>query len=1186
MKPATNAHYDSAMAAVVRRRQCTPNTRQAVLGDLRRWKDDPNGAKVYWMNGMAGTGKTTIASTLCSELEAARQLAASFFCSRELPDCRQATCIVPTISYQLARFSLPFQSALCETLGNDPDASTRSVRVQFEKLIKEPLLRVKEAISDGAVVVVDALDECSDNVSAQLFLDALYRCAGDLPIRFFVTCRPDQSFTKKILSWNQASRTLFHLHDIEQSVVRGDIEIYLRAELEELPAGHIQQLSERSGKLFIFAATVVRYIKPNDASGIWHDRLETMLQAEWSPGSKAYNSIDTLYGTILTAALSRDEFEPADVETMKRVLYTVICAKEPVTIETLAGLLDISVNMVVRVIEPLKSVLHVSEGSRLVSTLHASFPDYMVNRERSKDFFCDMGTHHHLLALRCFEVMKKLLRFNICNLESSYVLDADVPDLPARIDNVISPHLFYACSHWANHLHEAGTEEGLVALLGGFLSNSVLFWLEVLNLKKCINVGTVTLARVHKWSQTRGLAQLGSTLHSNETSALLAIWDNHDRVRSVAASSDGSCIVSNYGERFIVWDGHTGNYVLGPRNGHTKLVLSVAISPNGHTIASGSDDCTIYIWNAGNADIIAGPLKGHTGPVYSVAFSPDGARLASGSKDRTIRIWDTQTGHLLVGPFEGHTGPINSVAFSPNGGRVLSGSCDCTIRIWDAQTGHTIMDPFEGHTGPVYSVAFSPDGARIASGSGDCTIRIWDAQNGDALAGPFYEPTEILSVMFSPDSARVVLGSSGGTLSILDAHSGGVLAGPFDAYTDPIRSVIFSPDGNRVISGSIDDTICIWDVNAGSPLDIKLGTDHPPVISVAFSSDSGSIVSGFADSTFCIWNLHTGDSLACLPARHTSVDSVALMSDSAHIALGFYNGTIEIWDRESGNMLLGPLGGHTRNVRSLTFSPDGKRIASGSDDCTIFLWDLRAGNILSGPLKGHAGAVYSVAFLPDGARIASGSADNSVRIWDAQNGDMLLGPLVGHSSAVNSVGLSSDGRYLVSGSKDCTICVWDMHSGNMPTRPFLGHTRPVNSVMFSPDGSRIVSGSADFTIRIWDARNGHTLAGPFGAHGGSICSVAFSPDGSRIVSGSIFGILIWELRDSDYDVSNVAGGWIIQGDGWIIGRHSARLLWLPPALRTLRELESGPVVVHDRGPFGIDFDVAAVGPRWITCFSC
>ncbi|KAG9089286.1 hypothetical protein FS749_001451 [Ceratobasidium sp. UAMH 11750] len=1239
MRPAMDAHYDSAMAAVVLRRQCTPNTRQAVLEGLRAWKNDPNGAKVYWMNGMAGTGKTTIASTLCSELDATRQLAASFFCSRELPDCRDATRIVPTISYQLARFSLPFQSALCETLGNDPDASTRSIGVQFGKLIKEPLLRVKEALPEGVIVVIDALDECSDGVNVRSFLDALYQSAGDLPIRFFVTCRPDPSLSKKLLTWNQASRTLFHLHDIEQSVVRDDIEVYLGAELKGLPTGHIRQLSDRAGKLFIFAATVVRYVKPDHENDLWYDRLETMLSAQWSPGSKAYSSIDTLYTTILSAAQSRDELEPADVETMKQVLNTVICAKEPMTIQTLAGVLGVSADRLVRVVDPLRSVLHVSEGSQLVSTLHASFPDYMLTQGRSKEFFCNTGAHYHLLACRCFEVMKESLRFNICDLESSYLLDADVPNLSVRVDNAVSSHLFYACIHWGDHLCEAGVEEGLVALVDGFLSNSVLYWLEILHLRKCIGVGTTTLAKVQKWLQgstasnavsglvqdaykftilvgtchstphiyvsvlalwsredpmwicygtrAEGLVELERALHSGKTSvsqALLATWENDDRLWAMAVSPDGSHIVSNHKNQFIVRDAYTGNQILSPTTGHTGSVLSVAISPNGHTIASGSRDGTLYIWHAETADIIAGPLEGHTNQVNSVAFSPDSACVASGSDDCAIRIWNTKTGRILLSPLEGHTGPVWSVVFSPDGSRVASGSADHTIRIWDVQTGHMLMAPFKGHDKAVYSIGFSPDGARIASGSLDCTVRIWDTQNGNMLSCLSHAKSEVISVMFSLDGTRVISGSFDGTISIWDAHSGDIFAGPFEAHTRAIRSVILSSDGHRIISGSNDRAIRIWDVNAAS-LCANQSDLHPPsVLSAAFLLDNDSVISGLSSGIVRIWNMRTGDLLADLLMPHTHAWPIAFSPDGGHVALGFHEGHIEIWDVKNGNMLLDPLEGHTSRVISLTFSPDGKRLASGSEDGTILLWDIHTGNILTGPLKGHASIVCSVAFSADGARIASGSADCTICIWDAQTGDVLLGPLREHSDIVFSVGFSPDGRHIVSGSGDHTIRVWDAQTGNTLADPFVGHTDAVGSVAFSPDSSRIVSGSHDDTIRIWAAQTGQTLAGPFKAHTNAVRSVAFSPDGSRVVSGSWDGqILVWELRDSDHDVRNVTGAWTLDGDGWIVGRDSARLLWLSPSLRTPPPEKL--FVVHNRGPFGIDFDAAPVGTRWATCFS-
>ncbi|KAG9123022.1 hypothetical protein FRC07_000349, partial [Ceratobasidium sp. 392] len=297
LNPAKTARYDSIAASQLRRSGCTPNTRKLVLQDLQDWASDPHGAKVYWMNGMAGTGKTTIAHSFCSSLKASHQLAASFFCSRTLPDCRDVTRIAPTIAYQFARFCGPFRDSLCRILGEDPDIGISDISTQFEKLVSDPLLEVNSAVPAGLlVVVIDALDECSDRETTMMVLEVLLRLAEDMPIKFFVTCRPERSLLGQVLSSEEVSRSLFHLHNIEQSLVRADIGTYLWAELGpiDVPADRIEQLADKSGRLFIYAATAVRYIRAKTISVNTQRRLDIMLEENSDPSRKAYEPLDAL----------------------------------------------------------------------------------------------------------------------------------------------------------------------------------------------------------------------------------------------------------------------------------------------------------------------------------------------------------------------------------------------------------------------------------------------------------------------------------------------------------------------------------------------------------------------------------------------------------------------------------------------------------------------------------------------------------------------------------------------------------------------------------------------------------------------------------------------------------------------------------------------------------------------------
>ncbi|KAB5591586.1 Lissencephaly-1 [Ceratobasidium theobromae] len=1162
------AGYNSTQASTVGRRECTPDTREQVLSDLKAWRMNKEAGKIFYLNGMAGTGKTTISNTLCASLDGEHGLGASFFCTRQLPECRKADIIFPSIAYQLARFSHPFRAALSQALEEDPDAHTLTLRAQFERMILGPLHKVEASFPANVVVVIDALDECEDVGGVGQILQVLLEHGSNQPIKYFVSSRPET----EIRRWIGEMESQLILHELGKEIVEEDIERYLRAELKSmsLSENQLSTLVRRAGVLFIYAATVARYLNPDDPSVLSEERLEDILGLQSEATTGQYDQVDTLYGTILASAFNKPTLKPRDKDRVRLILDTVVCAQEPLTVDALAGLLKLKDARVVRVaLEPLWSILHISK-SGLVSTLHASFPDYMLDTSRSETHGCNAQIHHQKLTGLCFDRIKRNERqFNVCELESSYIFDDDVPDLAERVKKAIPLDLSYACQYWAVHLELGGAWSEVAKPLVEFLSERVLLWMEVLNLKKRIGDTGISLDKTRRWcikagcsaeikalvqdawrfvmmfatnvvsrctphiyvsmlsswprweamsqyymERTKGLVEVKGSRMARRNLALLSIFDVGTAVLSVAFSPDGTRIISGSSDKTIrVWDGQTGKMVLDPLQGHTESVNSVAFSPNGTRIVSGSSDKTIRVWDGQTGKLVFDPLQGHTSLVYSVAFSPNGTRIVSGSEDKTIRVWDGQTGKMVLDPLQGHTSSVESVAFSPDGTRIVSGSSDNTIQVWDGQTGKALLDPLQGHTESVNSVAFSPDGTQIISGSSDNTIRVWDGQTGKMVLNPLQGHTgSAYLVAFSPGGTRIVSGSSDNTIRVWDGQTGKILLDSLQGHTSFVNSVAFSPDGTRIVSGSSDKTMRVWDGQTG-----KMMLDPPQghtelAKSVLFSPNSTRVVSGSYDKTIEVWNGQAGKTvLGPLQGHTSSVYLVAFSPDGTQIVSGSSDDTIRVWDGQTGKMLLNPLQGHTESVNSVAFSPDGTQIISGSSDDTIRVWDGRAGKMMLDPLQGHTNSVFSVAFSPDGTRIVSGSRDKTIRVWDGQTGKMVLDPLQGHTNSVFSVAFSPDGTQIVSGSSDKTIRVWDGQTGKTLLNPLQGHTDLVNSVAFSPDGTRIVSGSSDKTIRVWDGQTGKALLDPLQGHTESVNSVAFSPDGTQIISGSSDNtIRVWD----------------------------------------------------------------------------
>ncbi|KAF8695742.1 WD40 repeat-like protein, partial [Rhizoctonia solani] len=1197
MKPSMSAVYNSAEAADIKRGACTEGTREAQIKLLLEWADEPSSGRTCWMNGMAGTGKTTIAYTVCTELKSKNQLGASFFCSRTIPECRRVKHIIPSIAYQLARFSLPYRCALSKALSADIDAHALVLNVQYKKLIEDPLAAVKDCLPSDLIVVIDALDECDNEDSVGQILELLMPAAHTLPIRFLISSRPEKEITRKMagrLDGHDDARLV--LHNLDSAVVRQDIEKYMRKELHDIPLTDAQWRSivDRCGMLFIYAATTCRYIKQEHEMHNLGTAVSVIMNSASVPMEQGDESvIDELYKTILDTAFNRSKASQGNKTRMKMVLETAVCAIEPMTKIAMAKILNLDGDTQVdRLLLPFRSLLNVAQKTGLVTTLHASFPDFMLSQDRSGQYHCQSRSRHATIVEACLRLIDGAEpKFNICALPSSFLLDNQVKDLAHRVTRSISPGLVYACRYWTTHLTLGEHTNSLIGLIDGFFHSRLLLWMEVMNLTKNMRYATSIIQSAEKWCternipehvtklvhdasqfvsiyanhpvsqstphiyasmlpfwprsrplsvaympRTSGLVQPTGTAIDRRRLALIATWKVSTKyVASMSLSRDGRRLVAPTADSIEVYDTATGESVVSLAEERTKNVHSVAMSPDGSKVAFFWDGGTPYVWDTANGGTVTQLLPDGLSGGRSLAFSPDGSRLACGLRNGEVHICALGQDVSSHGLLTGCTTQVNSVVFSSDGLQLASGLSDDTVLVWDVQTGQPVGTPFEGHTNAVLSVCSCPIDSRIASVSWDGTIRVWDLQTGQTVLGPLTGHSGTLEcVAFSHNGAFIASGSGDSTIRVYDTRTGHTVLGPLQGHTGPISSVIFYPDSTRLFSCSADGTVRVWnvqDIDTSNPLPTALSLSSP-VLCIRYSRSGTRLVSGSWDGSIHVWDVATGQLvLGPLHGHRCGVLSVDYSADDRYIAYGSGDGILRIWDGLTGQGIHGPMKGHWGGVNCVRFSPDSTVVVSGSDDYTVRVWDVSTGQQVTQLFQAYR-SILSVGISPDGHRVVCGLDDGKIVVLDRHGGTTLVGPIDAHKASVYSVEFSPDGKRLVSGSHDESVGIWDAETGKQLVvcgKSGGAHSGSVFSVSFSPNGLYVASGSQDHTVRVWDSENGKLIHGPLEAHTSDVSCIQFSPDGSHLVSCS---------RDSTtrlWDVSFLATH--PQGDNMTLGQN-------------------------------------------------
>ncbi|CAH0043548.1 unnamed protein product [Clonostachys solani] len=1122
---------------------CLKGTRVALLSQISEWADDPQTEALFWLNGMAGTGKSTISRTLASTYDRDGRLGASFFFKKGEADREGVSKFFTTIAAQLARYIPATAQHMHSNISADPAILEKLMPAQFEKLILQPLIASKSARS--RLIIVDALDECEVEKDMTLLIKLFSGVKEKVPgLKVFITSRPELPIRLGFKATKGAYDKVI-LHEIADSVIEHDITVFLAHELgqirynynesvdeqeRQLPATwptqqDSQDLANMAVPLFISAATVCLFIADR-VGGNPRKKLERILKYRARvPGS----NLDAMYLIVLEQLFAGlpDQDSQEVLAQFRRVVGSIVVLASPLSPSALARLLDLPMEDVSDLLDLLHSVLRIPSSSKQpIRLLHLSFRDFLSDPRQSQKnpFWIDQKKIHEQLGTDCFRILKQSLRNDICGVHHPGTEHSSID--PEKISTMLPDEVQYACEHWAYHLHESSID----ILDGGevhtFLSEHFLQWLEASSLIGRLSESVNTIRIV------RNLVPASSTIASCLDDAIRFILAFVPIIQQAPLQVYSSALIFAPQNSIIrLWfeDQIPGWISLQPTvplnwspnmqtlEGHRHWVSLVVFSPDSKLIASDSEDDTIKLWAADSGALLQ-TLESHGQGTESLAFSSDGSTLASVSSNGTIQSWDVRTGELLRTRNIGFAG--SSPAFSTDMKLLATKSGYDRLQIWGTGTGalHRTLE-IHGDNMKVGGVAFSSDAKLVAACFGTRIVLVWETGTGTlvkAIRDFTGARARVRLVSFSPNSKVVASATQRSnygvdflTVRILDVENG-VLLHTFDCKRNP-SSVAFSPDLKLVALALYDGTIELRAADTGDMRQLLEG-HRKEVLSIVFSPDGKLAASGSADRTLRLWdvNIH-----APAETRYGGrpINRLSLSPDKRTMASVSDNQTVRLWDTYSG-ILQHTLEGHSAFVLAVIFSPDGKMVASGSRDGTVRLWSVETG-VLRYTLKD-----YDTSF-PGLGQIIRFSADSKL-VAIASESHFLLrdtNPDPKIPVYVASLVLSPDSKLLAAASRGATVLYSTVPipalSNNFVESYSLVKHRTIqgftgSTSVFSPDGRLLALSLHGENIWLWATGSGR-LQHILDSHGETINQVAFSPDSKCVASASLDKtVRLWE----------------------------------------------------------------------------
>jgi hypothetical protein len=486
---------------------CLMGTRVAFLDFINNWVNNPASERGLVLFGQAGTGKSSIAHEIARLFDKMHRLTSSFIFSRGEQSERKAYHLFTTLARDLADRYPSFKIALGKVVKDNTAlrGGTRDYVTLFESLILEPLTDLH--IVGPILVVIDALDESGDATGRIGLHTFLAKNIKRLPSNFrvVITSRPEHAIVSALA--RAPSVQIKYMNDTELAAdTRNDILAFFGKKLPEF-GDYVEALAVKAEGLFQWAEVSSQLIL--DPPGSFDYNEETCIKHLLEPGTNrgGQDLLDELYKDVLEGYFK----DQGDRDLFRSVVGQVIASIEPLTMPSLITLRqrasydkrsETAVTGLLYRLRSLLSNVDSSDNSFPIIPLHTSFRDFLLNQDRSGDFCVDFRNAHHQLAQSCLNLLLDPhdgLKFNICQLETSYLANDDVEDFNTRVEQHIPPALLYACRFWGDHLKHTDFKTDLFRKVETLFKEKFLFWLETLSLTRNIGLAPSAFATLNMW---------------------------------------------------------------------------------------------------------------------------------------------------------------------------------------------------------------------------------------------------------------------------------------------------------------------------------------------------------------------------------------------------------------------------------------------------------------------------------------------------------------------------------------------------------------------------------------------------------------------------------------------------------------------------------------------------------------